>query len=289
MYRILFFFIKLISYIPFWLLYVISDILFFPLYYIARYRRKIVRRNLTESFPDKSLAEIKRIEKKFYHFLADTALETCKLYSISKEEIMRRAVYKNVELPNSLLLAGQSLSVYIGHYSNWEWMSSFDLWMDDKATSVQIYHRLNNKYVDKFMLQLREKFGNKCVDMNETVRFIANAAHNHTPIIVGFIADQSPKRRDSKYFIDFLNHKVPVLTGTEKLTKHFGMGALFLSAKRIKRGYYQYTFEELCADPKSLSDFELTDLYFKRLEKEIHQNPEFYLWSHNRFRYAVGR
>ncbi len=286
MYRLLFFVFKLVSYIPFGLLYVISDILFYPLYYVVRYRRKIVRKNLTESFPEKSLGEIKRIEKKFYRFFVDTMLESCKLFSISPEEMKRRMRFVNADEVNALLHEGRSISVFLGHYGNWEWVSTSGLWLTKDALSAQIYHKLRNKAIDRLILHLRERFGNRCVDMHRTVRFVAEESKGPKPLIIGFIADQSPRKREAKHFLDFLNHRVPVLTGTEKITKHYGYEAMFIRMKRVGRGYYECEFMPLHDDPKSLPDFELTAIYYRRLEQEIRQQPELYLWSHNRFKYA---
>lgn len=280
--------IKLLSYMPLCMLYVLSDILYVPVYYLVRYRRKIVRRNLTTCFPEKSEKEIKRIERKFYRHFIDQVFETVKMCTISPEEMRRRMKFTNIEEVNELLREGKSYSTYIGHYCNWEWVASSGMWLNKYSACYQIYHRLANKHMDDLMIHIRERFGNTCVPMRETVRHIARAVKLPQPIIVGFISDQSPKLRESKYFIDFLNHRIPVLTGTEKLTKHFGLGALFLQVRRVKRGYYEAEFQVLHPEPQKLSDFELTDLYFKRLEEEIRREPELYLWTHNRFKYAIS-
>ncbi len=287
-YYILLSLVKILSYIPFRALYVLSDILFFPFYFIIRYRRKIVRKNLTESFPDKSIDEIIRIEKRFYHFFIDMALESCKLISITPEELKRRMKFTNIEVANDILSGGKSVSVFLGHYGNWEWISSIGLWLYKDAVVAQIYHKLRNKSMDKIMRKLRERMGNSSVEMHKTVRFLANTATDNRPYLIGFIADQSPKRREVKHFIQFLNHNIPVLTGTEKATKHFGYNAVFLSIKRVRRGYYECELETLHANSQSLPDFELTSLYFRRLENEILQHPELYLWTHNRFKYAIN-
>jgi len=273
---------------PFGMLYVISDILYVPVYHVVRYRRKIVRRNLTSCFPGKPKAEIKRIEKRFYRHFIDQVLETVKMCTITPEEMQRRMKFTNIDKVNELLRDGKSYATFIGHYCNWEWVSSSGMWLNRYSDCYQIYHRLANKHMDDLMLRIRERFGNVCVPMRETVRHIAKVIKDPKPIIVGFISDQSPKRRESKYFIDFLNHRVPVLTGTEKLTKHFGLGALFLQVRRVRRGYYEAEFQVLHPEPEKLRDFELTDLYFKRLEEEIRREPELYLWTHNRFKYAVS-
>lgn len=286
MYYILIFLLKLVAYTPSWLQYVLSDILFYPFYYVVRYRRKIVRRNLVESFPEKDKKEIVQIEKKFYHYLLDLVFESCKQLTISTEEQKRRAVFKNAEQVDAMVEGGRSVSVFIAHYGNWEWITSLRYWLTDAADVIQIYHKFKNKAMERVMLQLRNRLGNISVLRNETVRFVAQATKHERPIIIGFLSDQSPKRRESKYFIPFLNHEVPVVTGTEKLTKHYDLGAFYLSARRVRRGYYEYEFSLLCEDTRALPDYELTRLYFERLEQEIRRQPELYLWSHNRFKYA---
>lgn len=283
-FRMVSLFIKALSHIPFPLLYVISDLLYYPVYYLVRYRRKVVRKNLTSSFPEKELREIKRIERRFYHFLIDTFLESTKLHSLTPEEMKRRMIIKGVDRINGLMARGQSISAYLGHFGNWEWVSSTGLWIDGHV--AQIYHRLRDGAMDEVMRTVRERMGNRCVDMNQTVRFMARAKERGEAWIIGFIADQSPKRREAKHFIDFLNHRVPVLTGTEKATKHFGYVATYIRVERLRRGYYTCEFIPLHDNPASLPDFELTRLYFRQLETEIRRCPELYLWSHNRFKYA---
>ena len=134
----LFFIIKVLSYIPFWALYVISDIMYYPLYYIIRYRRKIVRKNLTESFPEKNLHEIVSIEKKFYHYFMDMILESGKLATISPDEIMKRMKFSNIKMTNDLLDQGKSVDYFMGHYCNWEWMTSIGLWIKDDVVCAQV-------------------------------------------------------------------------------------------------------------------------------------------------------
>lgn len=287
-YYVLFALVKILSFCPFELLYALSDVLFFPFYFVIRYRRKIVRKNLTESFPDKSMDEIVRIEKEFYHFFLDMSLESCKLLSITPEEMRRRMKFTHTELVNEMLLKGHSISIFLGHYGNWEWLSSIGLWLDKNVVVAQVYRKLHNKAMDKIMRKLRGRMGNRCVEMRKTVRFMAEAATDSRAYMLGFIADQSPKRREAKHFIPFLNHRIPVLTGTEKATKHYGYSALFMGMKRTRRGYYECTITPLHDHPESLPDFELTTLYFQRLEHEIRQHPALYLWTHNRFKYAVA-
>lgn len=286
MYYFIYFIIKTLSYIPFWMLYAISDIMYYPLYYVIRYRREIVRKNLTESFPEKSLSEIITIEKKFYRYFMDMLLESSKIASISPDEIRKRMKFVNIDKTNKLLDEGKSLAFFMGHFCNWEWMTSVGLWIKDDVVCAQVYHKLINETFDKIIKQMRERMGNTCVEMRQTARFVASMKAENKACMVALIADQSPKRRQIQHYVKFLNHMVPVLVGPEKIANHFGYMPIFVNAKRVKRGYYKCEFSLLHNDPTSLPDYKLTDLYFERLEDEIRKHPECYLWTHNRFKYA---
>ncbi len=280
------FFLKLLSSIPFRILYVISDCLFYLIYYVARYRRKVVWKNLTESFPGKDLKEIKSIEKKFYRFFTDNLLESCKMTTISQEEIKRRMKFNNMDAFNDDLKAGKSISLYLGHFGNWEWCSSIPLHFIDGITSAQIYHQLRNKNMDRLILHNRERMGATCIEMRKTARYINEQVKEHRVCVTGFIADQSPRMKDVRYFLPFLNHQVPVLVGTEKLTKHYDFAAWFVRVKRVRRGFYEADVIRMHEDPKTLPDYELTGIYFRMLEEAIQAQPELYLWSHRRFKHA---
>lgn len=285
-YHLLYFFLKLLSYIPFRVMYVISDVLYVLIYYIFRYRRAIVRKNLTESFPEKSSCEIIDIEKKFYRFFADNLLETCKMTTISREEMGRRMKFTNMETFNAVQREGKSVALYMGHFGNWEWCSSMPLYFEKGTTSAEIYHKLRNESMDRLMLRNRERMGAMCVEMRKTARYINEQAKAGSTCVVGFIADQSPRKRDSRYFLHFLNHEVPVLVGTEKIAKHYGFEAWFLNVRRVRRGFYEAEYVRMHEDPKSLPDFELTAIYFRMLEEAIRRQPELYLWTHRRFKHA---
>ena len=286
MYYLLSFFLKLLSYIPFKVMYVLSDGLFYLLYYVIRYRRPIVRKNLTESFPEKSEQEIIRIEKNFYRYFTDQVLESCKMTTISPEEVSRRMKFTNVEAADAVLKSGKSIALYIGHYGNWEWVSSIPLWLGKEVRAVQIYHKLRNESMDKLMLQIRERMGAVSVEMRKTARYITEMANSGQVSIVGFIADQSPRKKEVRHFLPFLHHNTPVLTGTEKIIKHYDFEAWFLNMKRVKRGYYEAELIRIHENPKDLPDFELTAIYYQMLERMIQNRPELYLWTHNRFKHA---
>ena len=285
-YRLLYFLMKALSYIPFWMLYILSDILYYIVYYIVKYRRPLVRKNLTESFPEKTEKEIIKIEKGFYHFLVDTIMESVKMFSITPKEMSRRMKLLNVDGLKEVMKKGNSASVFMGHYGNWEWVSSLPIHLDEGMLGVQIYHELSNKVMNKLVLYSRGRMGAISVEMRKTVRDISKMKSEGKVAAIGFIADQSPRKKDAHYYLNFLNHEVPALVGTEKLTKHYGFEAWYLNVKRVKRGYYEAEFVRLHDNPSELPDFELTEIYYQRLEEMIKTQPELYLWSHNRFRLA---
>lgn len=285
-YRLLRSLLKLISSIPFGILYAISDLLAFVVCDIARYRRKVVRRNLTESFPELAPAAIRRIEKDFYSHFTDNILETCKMATITPQEMMRRMRFPNVESVNALLRQGRPVALFLGHYGNWEWISSMPLWLEKSATAAQIYHTLSSPAVDRLMLWMRSRQGAVNVEMRRTAHFIVEQAAAGRTSIIGFIADQSPRRNDARHFLPFLNHCTPVITGTEKITKRYGYEAYFVEVTRPRRGFYEARFVKMCDNPAALPDYELTALYYRHLEQAIKACPEMYLWTHNRFKYA---
>lgn len=287
-YHLLSFFLKLLSYTPFCVLYVLSDCLFYLLYYVVRYRRRIVRKNLTESFPEKSEQEIIQIEKKFYRYFTDQVLESCKMATISPAEMSKRMKFTNIEEANAVLRSGKTISLYMGHYGNWEWVSSIPLCLEPKVLAVQIYHKLRNENMDRLLLYQRERMGAVSVEMRKTARYITQLKAANKVSIIGFIADQSPRKRDARHFIPFLNHQTPVLTGTEKIIKHYGFEAWFLDMKRVKRGFYEARLIRMHDTPQLLPDFELTTIYYQMLEQMIKERPELYLWTHNRFKHAKG-
>lgn len=287
MYHLLSFLLKLLSCIPFRVMYVLSDCLYYVVYYIVRYRRPIVRRNLMESFPEKEEQEIIRIEKKFYRYFTDQVLESCKMATISPEEMSRRMKFTNMEAANAVLREGKTIGVYMGHYGNWEWVSSLPLGLEKNVDAVQIYHQLRNENMNKLILYTRGRMGAISVEMRKTARYITEQTAKGRVSIIGFIADQSPKKKEVRHFLPFLHHNVPVLTGTEKIIKHYGFEAWFMKMKRVKRGYYEAELVRMHDNPQSLPDFELTAIYYQMLEQMIKNVPELYLWTHKRFKHAV--
>lgn len=278
---------RAMSLLPLWAIHLLADFAYLVMYRLVGYRKGIVRGNISTAFPEKSIEERRRIEKRFYHYLCDTFLESIKLSHWSEKKMKKHLVFKNAEEINKHITSGRSVTLFLGHYGNWEWISSMKIWLDGDFAGGQIYKRLHNELFDQLMIENRSKFGVECIEMQQTLRHIINCQQAGKLSVTGYIADQSPSKQDSKYFVPFLNRKVPVITGAERITKRFGFEAYYVDVKRIKRGYWEAKFIKMHDDPKSLEDYKLTGIFYQMLSRTIQRQPEFYLWSHNRFKNAI--
>lgn len=272
------------SLLPLRIHYVLSDLLFWLLYGVVGYRKAVIRKNLRESFPEKSEEELRKIARGYYHFFCDYIVETIKMMTISKENIRRRLTFKGTELVDEIVESGQSCAVYLGHLCNWEWVTSLPLWVTPKAQCGQIYHPLENKEFDRLFLYSRQRFGATCIAMQDTLREIVNYRSKNQPVVIGYISDQVPFWTNIHHWVDFLHHDTPVLTGTERIAKKVNHAVFFLDVHRVRRGYYEAEFKLMTREPQKKDDFEITDIYFKLLEESIRRAPEFWLWSHNRWK-----
>ncbi len=274
-----------LSLLPLRVLYVVSDGIFLLLYHCVGYRKKVVRKNLTASFPEKSEKELRQIERGFYHFLCDYFVETLKLRTMSEQQMRRRMVFRGVDAVNKCIDEGQSCAVYLGHYCNWEWITSLPLWVSAKGQCGQIYHPLENKEMDRLFLEQRERFGGVCIPMTETLRYLARLRAEKRPTIIGYIADQVPFWRNMHHWRTFLSHPdTPVLSGSEAIARRMDNAVFYLDVRRTRRGYYEAEFIPITRKPKEMPEFSITDAYFEMLEKSIRRAPEFWLWSHNRWK-----
>ena len=271
------------SLLPLRVFYVISDMLFWILYIIIGYRRKVVWQNLKTSFPEKSEERLRKIERGFYHFFCDYLVESVKLMTISKKNLKKRLVFKGTEVVNEIVESGQSCAVYLGHYCNWEWITSLPLWVTPEAQCGQIYHPIENNDFDWLFLRLRQRFGAVCIPMQDTLRKIIEFRKDRQPVVIGYISDQKPHWVNIHHWVDFLHHDTPVLTGTERIARRMNHAVFYLDVRRIRRGYYEAEFKLITREPQTMKEFELTDIYYQHLEQSILQAPEFWLWSHKRW------
>lgn len=271
--------------LPFSVLYVLADVLYFFLYYIVRYRRKLVRRNLTNSFPDKTVHEVTRIEKDFYRFLCDYYVETIKLLHISDEEAKKRMRFENAELLNDLTKDGNSCFMGLGHYANWEFVPSIGFYLNSGLAQGHIYKVLNNPDFDQLFLKIRSRFTPKSIEMSDALRTIVGHKQNGKAMVIGFITDQRPPRYYDQYWTIFLNQDTLTLTGMERIARQFGFAVVYLDMQRLKRGYYSGRFRLITTDASTEEEFAVTEKYMRMLEDTIKRDPAYWLWSHNRWKF----
>jgi len=268
-----------------WLLHALSTVVSVFLYHIIRYRRKVVHENIKASFPHLTPRKRWMIERRFYTHFCDLIVESVKYFSISKSNIRRRMRFKGVELLEESFRKGRSCGVFLGHYGNWEWISSMPLWIDPKlCLCTQLYHQLENYVTDQLILYTRRRFGGVNIEVNQSVRDIIKYRNEGTPVLVGFIADQAPYWDNIYYWSDFLHHETPWFTGAERIMQKLDMDVYYLDVRRIRRGYYVAEYKRITTDPKSTGQFWLTDQYAKMLEHTIMRGPSYWLWSHRRWK-----
>lgn len=272
-----------ISLLPFWIHYLFSDLLYYLIYYVGRYRVKVVRKNLASAFPEKSEKELRVIEKDFYQWFCDYLVESMKLLTVSNRNIKKRMVFKGVERLEQCIGEGQSIGLYLGHYCNWEWITSLPPWITPEAQCAQIYHPIENKGVDMLFLQLRQRMGSICIPMADTLRKILEFNREGQRFIIGYISDQKPNWFNIHHWVDFLHHDTPVLTGAERIIRKFNHAVFFADVRRIRRGYYEAEFKLITREPQQLEEFKLTEIYYQMLEESIQRAPAYWLWSHNRW------
>lgn len=282
-YHILFFLLYLLSLLPMRLLYLLSDGLFFPLFHVVKYRRKVVEKQLEECFPEKSMQERRAIERQFYHFFCDYLVEVIKLFSISKEEMMRRMKFFGIEQVREELKDKKFCFLYLGHYCNWEYIASLSYWLPEIHCG-QIYHRIYNQAFDDLFLKLRGQFGGESILMKDTLRRILTLRNQEKKVMIGFISDQLPKWENMNHWTTFLNHDTSFFIGAERIAKQVDAALYYVDVERVKRGYYQVTFRLMTLHPKEFPDYELTDQYARLLEKSIRHQPAYWLWTHKRWK-----
>ncbi|RUT73590.1 lipid A biosynthesis acyltransferase [Ancylomarina longa] len=276
-------FVRLLSFLPLRILYFISDLIYLFVYYIFRYRRGIVNQNLQLSFPEKSKNELKLIGKEFYLHFCDIFIETIKFWTISESEIKQRCKFIQSDFMSQYEKEGKSVIAILGHYGNWEWMTSFSAWND--YLFMPIYKPLHNKVFDKMFIQIRERFGAKTLPKQDTLRRMLSCRNQNRFTITAFIGDQTPNKRNIHYWTTFLNQDTPILQGTERIAKKMDQAVVYVCMRKIKRGYYEVEFIPLFDHPKQTAEFEITEKHTRILEEIIKSDPAYWLWSHNRWKH----
>ena len=273
-----------VALLPLRVLYVLSDVTYLLTYYIIRYRRKVVRTNLRNSFPEKAEAEIRNIERKFYLHFCDCIFETIKLLHISDKEMRKRVVTINTELVEKVAATGKPIILFIAHHGNWEWVQEITLRYQCPKINVAIYKKIHNPIAAYTIEKMRSRYA-LCVTIpqEKTLRTMLTLKQQGEPFLAGFIADQRPPHFHQKQWITFLNQHTPILTGGEDIGRRIGAHFIYLDVDKTKRGHYTFEFKDIAPDA-SIEEYPYTVGYFRMLEQSIRRRPELWLWSHKRWK-----
>lgn len=273
----------IITLLPLRVLYVFSDFIFLLLYYFPSYRRKVVATNIRNSFPEKSEKELKLIERKFYKHLSDHFIETFKLPHMSEAEQKKRFTYSNLDIIHKLKDEKRDIIAVLPHYNNWEWPTLLPYYMKYKI--VIIYKPLNNKYFNNFINKQRSKYGIILTPMSMVIREIVNYKKSNINTLSVFLADQSPPKSEIKYWTTFLNQDTPIYLGVEKIAAKYDMAVVYFHIQKVRRGHYNLNIEPLFDHTAGLPEYTVTEEYVRRMEEIIKKEPEYWLWSHRRWKH----
>ena len=276
-------FLWMVSILPFRIFYWFSDFIYIIVYYVIGYRKKIVKANLVLALPHLSDKERLIIEKKSYHHMCDMFLEMIKTMTISAAEMNRRFVVTNIELVKEYEVKGKSTVLLASHYASWEWLLS----VNEKTSfkGIGVYKKIANTYFDKLIRDIRSKYNAELVETKHTIPLIAENQKKGILSMYGLASDQSPKLNRAFHWDSFMGVEVPVHTGAEMLAKKYDLNVLFVKVKKLKRGFYEATFIPITDDPRSIPDFEITNIFLREVEKQIIDAPEYYFWTHKRWKH----
>ncbi|MEC4048398.1 lipid A biosynthesis acyltransferase [Flavobacterium sp. SUN046] len=273
----------LVSILPFPILYLLSDGIYFLVYHVIGYRKKTVRANLAMALPHLSDQERLVIEKKSFRHLCDMFLEMAKTMTISEKEINKRFTYTNLDTYLELEKKGKSIALMCAHYASYEWVLSMNNHITFKGYGI--YKKIANPHFDKLVKDIRAKFKAYLITTKETASTIEANNKNGSLGVYGFASDQTPRRSNSMHWYHFMGIETPIHFGAEMLAKRFDMNVIYLNVKKIKRGYYEASFEVLSDDVRTIENYKISEAFMDRVEKQILEAPEYYLWTHKRWKH----
>jgi KDO2-lipid IV(A) lauroyltransferase len=277
----------LISILPFRIFYWFSDFVYFLIYRVVGYRKKVVRENLLLTFPHLSSAERKEIEKKFYQHMCDMFLEMIKTMSISPAEMDKRFRVTNLELVKEYAKKGKSVILVASHYASYEWLLTINPKIDFQG--IAVYKKLANPYFDRLVRKIRSKYDTELVETRKAIPTMAQNQRNKTLSMYGLASDQSPKLDRIFHSMQFMGIEVPVHTGAEMLAKKYDLSVIMVKVKKVARGYYEATFLPIAENPNDYENFDITEKYLREVEKQILEAPQYYLWTHKRWKHRVQK
>lgn len=275
--------VELFRFVPFWLLYRLSDGLAFLLYRVVGYRRQVVLDNLRRSFPEKTTSDLAEIAREAYRNLTDVMLETLKSYTMSVSAINNRCPVRNPEVVNQFLDRGQSVILSGAHYGNWEY-TGITMPPLFHGTAVTAFKAIANPYMDRYVNHTRERTGMVMVSMDDTFAAMRRREQEGLPSVYILLADQSPSNRKGAHWVEFLGQDTASLPGVDVLARRFKFPVLFYEVRRVRRGFYEVYFSEICSDPAAATEVSITRAFAEALEAVIRERPEGWLWSHKRWK-----
>lgn len=275
-------FLWVISKLPHRLFYSLSDLVFFFVYHIFGYRRKVVQQNLALVFPQKKNSERNRIEKAFFRHMCDMFLEMVKTMGLTKADISKKYKVVNIEVLRELEKE-RSILIVCSHYANWEWNVSINNYVSAKGYAV--YQKIANAYFDAFIRKVRARWNTTLITQQETVKTVVRNKRDGVIGIFGMVSDQSPQRHRAQYWADFMGVKVPVFNGAETMARKLDLAVVFLKVRKVKRGYYEAEFIPIATRGKLTAENEITNAFLRLTESQINEKPEHYFWTHKRWKH----
>lgn len=275
--------IILFSKLPLRVLYLISDIIFFLMYQLVGYRKKVVTENLKNSFPQKTPEEINKIRKNFYLNFSDYIVETLKSFTISSNELRVRVQHINQDVFQEAKTENKNVILLTGHVFNWEWFNALAT-IIPQENCFPVYRKVQNSFWEERIKGIRNRFGNQALEAKEVIRHIFRNPNDGNSVYM-FVADQTPHVSEVSYGLNFLNQKTPAFIGYDKLSTRMDLAFVFCEMKKVKRGFYQINYYRITPDSDQFVAHEVVKKFHKRLENTINKRPDNYLWSHRRWKY----
>ena len=275
--------ILLFSKLPLRILYILSDIIFFLMYNLVGYRKKVVTENLKNSFPKKSESEIDKIRTSFYRNFSDYIVETFKSFTISSKELRVRVQHINQDVFHDAKSENKNVILLTGHVFNWEWFNALAT-IIPQENCFPVYRKVQNSFWEEKIKGIRNRFGNTALEAKEVIRHILRNPNDGNSVYM-FVADQSPHVSEVSFGLNFLNQKTPAFIGYDKLSTRMDLAFVFCEMKKVKRGYYQINYYRIYPDGEKFVEYEVVKKFHKLLENTINKRPDNYLWSHRRWKY----
>lgn len=274
----------LVALLPFRALYVLSDGLYLLMRHVVHYRKKVIRRNLSLSFPEKPQSELREIERRFYHYICDYMLEEVKMLRMSFDELQRRMSYEKTDIFLEMIEKHGGIVVMIPHYANFEWLTGMAAIMKPEDITGQVYKPLRNNHLDEMFKLIRSRFGGYNIPKHSTAKEVIRLRRDNKRMALGLITDQSPNRSEAHYWTTFLHQDTVFMDGAERIARMMDFPVFYAELQKTGRGYCKVSFDLITETPKQTAGGEITECFARRLEQTIRREPAYWFWSHKRWK-----